>query len=76
MAPTKKLARVLADEIKEGYRLTFEAMDGEVFRIIATEDQLNDLADEIDELLGDDVPEELTEEQEQEQERVGEEQPS
>lgn len=72
MAPTKKLARVLADEVKEGYRLTFEATDGEIFRILATEDQLGDLADEIDELLSEDDSDDLTEEQE----HVGEEQPS
>lgn len=74
MTPTKKLARVLTDETEGGYRLTFESVDGEIFRILATEDQLNDLIDELDELIGDDADEkpELSEEEE----HVGEEQPS
>lgn len=74
MTATKKLARVLTDETEGGYRLTFESVDGEIFRILATEDQVNDLIDELDELIGDDAEAEpeLTEEQE----HVGEEQPS
>ncbi|KQP33768.1 hypothetical protein ASF49_07825 [Methylobacterium sp. Leaf104] len=74
MTPTKKLARVLTDEAEGGYRLTFEASDGEIFRIVATEDQVNDLIDELDELIGDDADEkpDLTDEEE----HVGEEQPS
>lgn len=74
MTPTKKLARVLTDATEGGYRLTFEAVDGEIFRILATEDQVNDLIEELDELIGDDADAqpELTEEEE----HVGEEQPS
>ncbi|MCC0805875.1 hypothetical protein FPV16_06490 [Methylobacterium sp. W2] len=74
MTPTKKLARVLTDETDGGYRLTIETVDGEIFRILASEDQVNDLIDELDELIGDDADEKpaLTEEEE----HVGEEQPS
>jgi hypothetical protein len=74
MASTKTLARVLTDETEGGYRLTFESTDGQIFRIFATEDQVNDLIDELDELVGDDADErpELTEEEE----HVSEEQPS
>ena len=74
MTPTKKLARVLTDETEGGYRLTIETADGEIFRVLATEDQVNDLIDELDELVGDDADETppLTEEEE----HVGEEQPS
>ena len=66
MASTKTLARVLTDETEGGYRLTFESTDGQIFRIFATEDQVNDLIDELDELVGDDADErpELTEEEE------------
>ena len=49
MTPTKKLARVLTDETDGGYRLTIETVDGEIFRVLATEDQVNDLIDELDE---------------------------
>ncbi|KQO50410.1 MULTISPECIES: hypothetical protein [unclassified Methylobacterium] len=74
MTLTKKLARVLTDETAGGYRLTIETVDGEIFRILATEDQVNDLIDELDELVGDDADDipALSEEEE----RVGEEQPS
>ncbi|NEU15016.1 hypothetical protein G3T14_23520 [Methylobacterium sp. BTF04] len=74
MHSTKKLARVLTDEVEGGYRLTFEAVDGEIFHILATKDQVDNLIDELDELVGDDADEkpELTEEEE----HVSEEQPS
>lgn len=74
MTPTKKLARVLTDETQGGYRLTIETVDGEIFRVLATEDQVNDLIDELDELVGDDADDipVLSEEEE----HVGEEQPS
>lgn len=55
MIATKKLTRVLTDETEGGYRLTFECVDGEIFRILASEDQVNDLIDELDELIGDDT---------------------
>ena len=58
MAPVKKLARALTDEVEGGYRITLEMDDGQIFRVFATEDQLSDLADEFDELLGDDDAEE------------------
>ncbi|MBX9930905.1 MAG: hypothetical protein K2Y56_05120 [Methylobacterium sp.] len=74
MTLTKKLARVLTDKTEGSYRLTFESVDGEIYRILATENQVNDLIDELDELVGDDADKgpELTEEEE----HVGEEQPS
>ncbi|WP_019905941.1 hypothetical protein [Methylobacterium sp. 77] len=74
MTSIKKLARVLTDETEGGYRLTFESVDGEIVQFLATEDQVNDLIDELDELIGDDADEkpELTEEEE----HVSEEQPS
>ncbi|GJD71516.1 hypothetical protein [Methylobacterium gnaphalii] len=60
MTPTKKLARVLTNEVEGGFHLTLEAQDGEIFRIFLTEDQMGDLADEIDEVLSDDDNENLT----------------
>lgn len=54
----KKLARVLSDEIQGEYHLTFEAEDGEVFRVRANEQQVADLIQELDDLLGDDAEEE------------------
>ena len=58
MRAPKKLARVLSDEIRGEYHLTFEGEDGEVFRISATQQQIEDLIQELDELLGDDAEEE------------------
>ena len=58
MRAPRKLARVLSDEIHGKYHLTFEAEDGEVFRISATQQQVEDLIQELDELLGDDAEEE------------------
>lgn len=58
MRAPKKLARVLSDEIHGEYHLTFEAEDGEVFRIRATQQQVEDLIQELDDLVGDDAEEE------------------
>ncbi|GJD93973.1 hypothetical protein [Methylobacterium iners] len=53
MAPMKILARVLTDDVEGGYQITLETDDGQVVRVFATENQLSDLADDIDELLSD-----------------------
>jgi len=58
MNPTKRLARILTDEIHGEYQITLQAEDGETFRVIATEQQIADLMDELDDLLGDDADEE------------------
>lgn len=58
MRAPKKLARFLSDEIHGEYHLTLEAEDGEVFRIRATQSQIEDLIQELDDLLGDDAEEE------------------
>ena len=71
MTAMKILARVLADEVPGGFQITMETDDGEVVRVFATENQVSALADELNELLHDEEGE-LTEEQE----HVGEEQPS
>lgn len=71
---TKELARALAERVGERFQLTFETIDGETFRVMASEDQANAFIDEIDDLVGDadaDEPE-LTEEEQ----HVSEEQPS
>lgn len=66
MTPPKKLARMLSDEIRGEFHLTFENEDGEVFRVRATEQQVTALIEDLDELLGDDVEaeDELTEHKE------------
>jgi hypothetical protein len=66
MTPPKKLARMLSDEIRGEFHLTFENDDGEVFRVRATEQQVTALIEDLDELLGDDVEaeDELTEHKE------------
>ncbi|MGH1572686.1 hypothetical protein ACRAWG_20955 [Methylobacterium sp. P31] len=58
MTTPKKLARMLSDEIRGEFHLTFENEDGEVFRVRATEQQVMDLIEELDELLGDDSEQE------------------
>ena len=58
MAPAKKLARALTDEVEGGFHITLETDDGEIIRVFATEAQLADLADEFDELLDTDDAEE------------------
>ncbi|GJE11417.1 hypothetical protein [Methylobacterium longum] len=66
MTLPKKLARMLSDEIRGEFHLTFENEDGEVFRVRATEQQVAGLIEDLDELLGDDVEaeDELTEHKE------------
>ena len=66
MTLPKKLARMLSDEIRGEFHLTFEYEDGEVFRVRATEQQVAGLIEDLDELLGDDVEaeDELTEHKE------------
>lgn len=66
MTPPKKLARMLSDEIRGEFHLTFENEDGEVFRVRATEQQVTALIEDLDELLGDNVEaeDELTEHKE------------
>ncbi|GEP07813.1 hypothetical protein [Methylobacterium oxalidis] len=65
MASIKKLTRVLTDEVHGEFRITLEAEGGETFRVAATEQQIADLIDELDDLLGDDADEdEVTEHKE------------
>ena len=66
MTVPKKLARMLSDEIRGEFHLTFENEDGEVFRVRATEQQVAGLIEDLDQLLGDDVEseDELTEHKE------------
>ncbi|WP_457108689.1 hypothetical protein [Methylobacterium sp. P5_C11] len=66
MTLPKKLVRMLADEIRGEFHLTFENEDGEVFRVRVTEQQVAGLIQDLDELLGDDVEneDELTEHKE------------
>ena len=66
MTLPKKLARMLSDEIRGEFHLTFENEDGGVFRVRATEQQVAGLIEDLDELLGDDVEaeDELTEHKE------------
>ncbi|MER2265576.1 hypothetical protein [Methylobacterium oxalidis] len=65
MSPIKKLARVLTDEVQGEFRITLEAEGGETFQVAATEQQIADLIDELDDLLGDDADEdEVTEHKE------------
>lgn len=71
MASMKILTRVLTDEVDGGYRITMETDDGQILHIFATENQISDLADELDEMLDEDDSD-LTDEEE----HVGEEQPS
>jgi hypothetical protein len=66
MTLPKKLARMLSDEIRGEFHLTFENEDGDVFRVRVTEQQVAGLIEDLDELLGDDVEaeDELTEHKE------------
>jgi hypothetical protein len=52
------LARILSDEIRGEFYLTIENEDGEIFQVRATEQQVADLIEELDDLLGDDAEEE------------------
>ncbi|KQT13988.1 hypothetical protein ASG40_19365 [Methylobacterium sp. Leaf399] len=74
MSTMKILTRVMTEEVEGGYRLTIETDDGQLLRVFATENQLSDLADDLDDVLGGDDadPKDLTEEEE----HVSEEQPS
>jgi antitoxin component of MazEF toxin-antitoxin module len=58
MTLPKKLARILSDEIRGEFYLTIENEDGEIFQVRATEQQVADLIEELDDLLGDDAEEE------------------
>ncbi len=66
MTVPKKLARMLSDEIRGEFHLTFENEDGEVFRVRVTEQQVAGLIEDLDQLLGDDFEseDELTEHKE------------
>ncbi|AWN40576.1 hypothetical protein [Methylobacterium durans] len=54
MSAMKILASVSTEEVPGGYQLTMETDDRQVIRLFATENQVSDLADELDELLDDD----------------------
>jgi hypothetical protein len=65
MSPIKKLARILTDEIRGEFDLTFEAEDGQIFRFRATEEQIVDLIRDPEKILKDDEEEDdLTESKE------------
>ena len=64
MNPIKNLSRILTDEVHGEFHLTLEAEDGQTFRVRATEKQITDLIQELEELLGDDEEDELTERKE------------
>ena len=51
MAQTKQLARFLAVQSKDGARLTIEAEGGGSFEVEATFEQLEIIADTLDEIL-------------------------
>ncbi|AWN43779.1 hypothetical protein [Methylobacterium durans] len=54
MSAMKILAHIRTEEVPGGYQITMETDDGQVTRVFATENQVSDLADELDELLDDD----------------------
>ena len=54
MNPIKRLARVLTNEVHGEFLITLEDEDGEAFQVAATEQQIANLIQELDELLGDD----------------------
>jgi hypothetical protein len=58
MNPIKRLARVFTNEVHGEFLITLEAKDGETFQVAATEQQIANLIQELDELLGDDDDEE------------------
>jgi hypothetical protein len=58
MTLPKKLARILSDEIRGEFHLIIENEDGEIFQVRATEQQVADLIEELDDLLGYDAEEE------------------
>lgn len=54
--PPKKLARALIDEADGSFHLTLEIEGGEIVKLLMTEDQLDGLANEIDEALSAEDP--------------------
>jgi hypothetical protein len=52
MTAAHQLARVLASKTADGFRLTFETDPGQVFKVVATEEQADGLVEELEELLG------------------------
>ena len=64
MTPIKNLSRVITDEVRGEFHLTLEAEDGQTFRVRATEEQITGLIQELEELLGDDEEDDLTERKE------------
>jgi len=64
MNPIKKLSRIFLDEVRGEFHLTFEAEDGQTFQVRATEKQVTGLIEELEELLGDDQEDDLTERKE------------
>ena len=65
MNPIKKLSRIFTDEVHGEFHLTLEAEDGATFRVCATEKQISDLIQELEELLDNDAEEDdLTERKE------------
>jgi hypothetical protein len=51
MANTKRLTRFVAVPSQDGARLTIEAEDGAIFEVDANFEQLEDLADTLDDIL-------------------------
>ncbi|GEP12826.1 hypothetical protein [Methylobacterium gnaphalii] len=60
MTRAKKLVRTLIDDVEGGFQITLETDDGQIMRVQATEEQLEDLADEIEGALSDDDEDDAT----------------
>ncbi len=63
MSSLKILAGTRTIEVPGGYELTLEADDGQIFSVFATENQINDLAEDLLDFLDEDEVE-FTPEQE------------
>ena len=64
MNPIKKLSRIFTDEVHGEFHLTLESEDGATFRVCATEKQISDLMQELEELLSNAEEDDLTERKE------------
>ena len=51
MTASPRLARVLARRTASGIEFAIEDGEGEIFRVLATDDQIDDLVDTLDQLL-------------------------
>ena len=51
MSATKTLARILATRTGEGIELAFATQDGQTVKVLASEDQIDRLVDELEDIL-------------------------